>query len=318
MNYLILLVALTLAACGGGGGNEGIASAPPPYVERTVLPLATDPTISTDLENHVAINPQPAVTARGKLFVFLPATGGTPVHYLSILRLGAARGYHSIGLNYPNQVSVGELCLFSDDTDCHGKVRREVITGEDSSTLGTVLPADAIVSRLRKLLQYLDQRAPTEGWGQYLDQGQIVWSKITVAGHSQGGGHAGMMSKLFAMDRAVYFSSPGDWRVPGNVPASWTALPNVTAAARQYGFLHLQDSAALIGGDWAAMGLDAFGAMTLAEDIGSDFGSSHQFASNLPISSGTPHNSTVLDSDTPRASDGTPLFRPLWQHLCFP
>lgn len=317
MNYLIVLAALTLAAC-GGGGNEGISSGNAPYSERTVAPLQTDPAISTDPEHHVAINPQPAATARGKLFVFLPATGGTPVRYLSILRLGAARGYHSIGLNYPNAVSVGELCVFSDDADCHGKVRHEVITGEDSSALGSVLPANSIVNRLQKLLHYLHQQFPNEGWGQYLDGGQIVWSKITLAGHSQGGGHAGMMSKLFAMDRTVYFSSPIDWRVPGNEPASWTALPNLTSAVRQFGFLHLQDAANLIGGDWAAMGLDAFGGMTLVEDVGSNFGSSHQFATNLSLASGTPHNSTVLDSDTPRAGNGAPLFEGLWQHLCFP
>lgn len=317
MNYSIVLIALSLTAC-GGGGNEGISSGNAPYLERMVAPLQTDPAISTDLENHVAINPQPAVTPRGKLFVFLPATGGIPVRYLAIQRLGAARGYHSIGLNYPNAVSVGELCVFSDDVHCHGKVRREVITGEDSSPLGSVLPANSIVNRLQKLLSHLHQQFPNEGWGQYLDQDQIVWSKITLAGHSQGGGHAGMMSKLFAMDRAVYFSSPVDWRVPGNEPASWTALANVTAASRQYGFLHLQDTAALIGGDWAAMGLDAFGAVTLVENVSSSFGSSHQFATNLTLSSGTPHNSTVLDSDTPLAGNGTPLFQAVWQHLCFP
>lgn len=317
MNYPILLAALLLTAC-GGGGSASIASGKPPYVERAVAPAATDSAISTDLENHVALNPQPSVAARGKLFVFLPATGSTPVHYRAIQRLGAARGYHSIGLNYPNQVSIASLCAPSDDPDCHGKVRQEVVTGEDSSPLGSVLPANSIVNRLQKLLTYLDQQSPAEGWGQFLDGGAIVWSKVTVAGHSQGGGHAGWMSKRFAMDRAVYFSSPADWRILGNMPASWTTLPNVTAASRQYGFLHLADSPTLTSADWAAMGLDAFGGLTLVEDVAPNFGSTHQFATNVALSSGTPHNSTVVDTDTPRMGDGSPIFLPLWQHLCFP
>ena len=52
--------------------------------------------------------------------------------------------------------------------ECQWKVRREIITGVDTSPLVDVNAANSIVNRLEKLLSYLGAYYPKEGWGQYL------------------------------------------------------------------------------------------------------------------------------------------------------
>ena len=46
-----------------------------------------------------------------------------------------------------------------------------------------------------------------------------------LAGHSQGGGHVGVLAKTVALSRAVYFSSPDDWHAPTDMPANCTSTP---------------------------------------------------------------------------------------------
>lgn len=319
MKYLLLGIVLTLAGC-GGGGQEALVANPqgPARVERTVYPQTTDAAITPDVDQHTAINPDPAVTAKNLLVVFLPGTGHAPAEYTLIQRLASRRGYHAVGLTYPNSLSVAQLCTLSDDADCHGKVRREVITGADTSSLIAIPAADSIDNRLRKLLVWLRTQAPTEGWGQYLDaDDQIVWSKINLAGHSQGSGHAGVMTRLYAVNRVAYFSGPSDWRYPANVPATWTTETALTAASRQFGLVHLSDSPELAEGVWQNLGLDTFGT-PLNIDTTTSFGTTHEFVSNHTLVGVTGHDATVLDAATPRQDDGTPLYAAVWAQMVAP
>jgi hypothetical protein len=319
---------LFLGACGGGGGDNQVAPAPPPpsgTIEREVEPQAADPRVTTSLQPHVAITPS-TQTRANRLFVFLPGTGGTPAMYRLILRSGAARGYHGLGINYPNADAVGSLC-FGREAACFWDVRREVITGVNHSALVSVDEPDAIVTRLERALSYLHANHPDEGWDQYLENGSIVWSKAVVAGHSQGGGHAGVMAKLFAMSRAVYFSSPADWNALTSEPAQWMAgQPNVTAAAQQYGFGNVGDTLVPYGElrvNWSALGLTAFGQPVAIDGATTaSFASSHLLVTAVAGNSGgsvsPPHGSTVLDAATPLDPDGTPTFDAAWAYLCFP
>lgn len=327
----VLLVAacLGLAACGGGDNNESSnPPSPPASTERDIRPEATDPAITTDLEVHIAINPSPSVTAKQKLVVMLPGTGAVPSQYRLILRSGAARGYHTVGLNYPNGQAVGTECLIDNDDDCHGKLRRETIQGTDVSPHINVNVGNSLTNRLRKLISYLHTLAPDEGWNRFLVNGEPDWSRITVAGHSQGGGHAGYLTKLVSLDRAVYFSSPADWRIDVDQPALWmTAMAPVTPASRQYGFEHVDDNLvpyATATANWRALGLDAFGGVASVDGAASPYGGSHQLSTNATPNSGTgvvispTHGATVADESTPRTGTGTPLFDPVWAYLCFP
>jgi hypothetical protein len=326
------LIALSLAtsllvlvtAC-GGGGESSIAPPPSGTVERDIDPAVADPRITNSLQAHVAVTPSSEARAN-KLFVFLPGTGGVPSLYRLVLRSGAARGYHALGLNYPNAEAVGSIC-FGRESACFWDVRREVITGVNRSNLVSVNEPDSINTRLGAALTYLHASYPDEGWGQYFVNGSIDWSKLVVAGHSQGGGHAGVMAKLYAMNRAVYFSSPADWNALTNDPADWmSAEPNVTPASEQFAFGNVSDS--LVPYDevrvnWAALGLTAFGAAASVDgNVSGPFGSTHLLITSNPGVSGgaisPSHGSTVLDVATPRDASGGALFDPVWAYLCFP
>lgn len=338
--------ALALGSCGGGGGSTpppvaAVTPAPSPAatpsptptprpasVERDILPTLTDPGLTLALTAHVTINPGPAVAPAGKLFVMLPGTGAVPRFYREIVRTGAARGYHGIGLTYPNDLSVGGRCASSSDADCSGKVRREVITGEDSSALIAIPRAESVAGRLVSLLGHLDRTYPGEGWGQFLVGGQPDWLRITVAGHSQGGGHAGYMAKLFSLDRTVMFASPGDTGLAAGSPALWYGLANITPLSRQYGFTHSGDELVPFGlvlNNWRAIGIDQFGAAVSVDGAAAPpFSGSHQLTTSAPANPSpvapvpSPlHSSPVVDAITPLTPTGEPLYRPVWIYLAF-
>lgn len=322
-----MLGALVILSLACGGDTGGGAPPPPSAVVHTVVPSLTDPAIATYLDPHVAITPDPAVPEKQRLFVFLPGTGGQPANQQLILQEASRQGYHAIGLMYPNTPSVGSLCNDSTDPNAHGDVRREIITGQDLSTLVDIPAAESIEHRLTALLAHLATTYPAERWGPFRVSGAPDWSRIVIAGHSQGGGHAGVIAKLHPVLRAVCFSSPADWRTPVDLPATWYATAGATPASQVFGFSHLQDELVtwpLVTANWAALGLGAFGGPASVDGAAAPFGGSHQLSTNLAHAPGsgprpTPfHGATVVDAVTPRLVDGSPAYRPVWVHLCFP
>lgn len=312
---------LVLLGCANGSSSTAPAT-PPASVVRQIIPSTTDPGIDSNNDAHVAVNPGLEVLARGKLFVFLPGTGAVPTMQQLILGTAVARGYHAIGLSYPNAIAVGVLCADDIDPDCFWNVRREIITGVNTSDRIQITPANAITNRLEKLLRHLHTQYPAEGWGQFLVSGAIDWSRVTVAGHSQGGGHVGVLAKLVGLDRAVYFSSPADWRQVSNAPATWLSRPNLTAASRQYAFIHEQDQLVPVAqarANWMALGLDAFGDVTSIDGAAVPFGNSHRLTTRtVPALAGSYHGATVVDAATPRTVSGAPLFESVWIYLALP
>jgi hypothetical protein len=323
IGFLVLTSAL-LAACGGGAGDTTAAppaSAPPPSVERDVLPAATDAAIDTDLEAHFAVNPAPAGVAKQRLFVFMPGTFGKPQNVRAIVREAAASGLHAVGLNYPNDASVAQLCSGSSDANCFGNTREEILTGGDVSASVSITRANSIENRLIKLLQALHGQSPAEGWNAYLTAtGQPEWSRIRVAGHSQGGGHAAFIAKRYAVDRAIFFSAPADATAAGLAP--WLSAASMTPGARQFGFTHLRDelsTLSVVSASWQALGLGD--TLTSVDGPNAAFAGAHQLTTNAEpatVAVVAPlHSSTVVDGVTPRAADGTPLFAPVWRALAF-
>jgi hypothetical protein len=342
----IFAICLALSACGGGSSDTSTVPPPigavpppapppspsppsvPPSVEREINPMLTSAAININLSPHVTINPDPAVPAKGRLFVMLPGTDAVPRFYRFILRTGAPRGYHAIGLTYPNDEAIGTLCANSSVADCAGLARNEVITGTDSSPLVNINQANSITGRLIALLTYLVATFPNEGWGQYLVNGQPNWSVITVAGHSQGSGHAAYLAKLQNLDRSVMFSGPADVGIAPGSSAPWLSLPNITPVSRQYGFTHTGDTLvpfSLVTQNWGVIGLGAFGAPVSVDSVAAPFANSRQLMTsaapnpNPPGPTASPtHGAPVVDAVTPLTATGTPLFAPVWIYLAFP
>lgn len=340
------LCALILSACGGGGGGpDGGSPAPPPsnpppsLVERQVNATLTDIAMtaipSAGEAPHVVINPSPSVAPRGRLFVFLPGTQGRPAQYSLILRAGAARGFHAVGLNYANQTAMGTLCQSSLQPDCYWNARNEVILGQGTPVPGqtAVTRADSIVNRLNKLLMWMKSTYPAEDWGQFLRSDNTVdWSKVVLAGHSQGGGHVGVLAKSVALARAAYFSSPEDWNEVTNRPANWTSTrANVTPASLQFGFGSDADTLvpnAHASAHWDALGLTKpAGGSVLVDSDSPPFSNSQQLRTALPPNPASTaltaalknHGVTVVDTSTPVDGSGRPRFdqNGVWEYLCF-
>ncbi len=299
----------------------------PAPIEYVVNPAATDAAIDATAGNHDAVI-NTAVTPKGRLFVFMPGTGGIPLVYRLIVQTAANNGFHAIGLAYENATAVGDLCAGSIDPDCAGKVREERFSGQDTSTLVSVNTANGIQNRLTKALVYLAQQHPQDGWGQFLDNsGNVLWDRVRVSGHSQGGGMAGYIAKQKLVDRVCFFSSPADIDDVQHKLAAWVLAPGVTPAASHFGFSHQRDGEipwTLIQQQWAAFGMDSFGAFVNVDSVALAYNQSHMLTSNLNKPSWVTipdaqayHGITVVDARTPLDGNGLPTYRQVWQYQCF-
>src|SRR6267142_2194885 len=176
-------------------------------VEHVVAPKATDLLIDRALADHYAWL-DTKVPSNHKLLVFMPSARGTPATFTLVAKEGARLGYHVIGLMYQNDVVLAQACPRAPDpSSCYENVRLDVLDGGDRSfPVADVSEANSIDNRLTKLLLYLDSAYPDEGWSRFLKHGEPRWSRIAVAGHSQGGGQAAMIAKIRRVAR--YDSRP--------------------------------------------------------------------------------------------------------------
>ena len=286
-----------------------------------VLPSTTDAAITqyTDastFEYHVcAVNL--SVTPRNLLFVFLPGTGGMPLAYKRIDSTAANLGFHVIGLMYPNSPSIGSLCDANSDTTCFDNTRREIIDGIDRSTLVTVDTTNCIINRLEKILRYLKQHYPGENWAQYLDvNNNILWDKIVISGHSQGGGHAGIIAKYYHVNRVVYFASPKDFNRYYNRQAAWYGSNNATPSSVYYGFSHSSDSTGNTPIEQIAcynlFGMGVYGPVVNVDTSASPYNNSHILTSSLATTNA--HGCVVVDNAV-GLNNGVPVYKPVWIYM---
>jgi hypothetical protein len=119
--------------------------------------------------------------------------------------------------------------------------------------------ANSIENRLLRLLAYMQAIDPGRNWSQFVLNGAIDWSKVSVAGHSQ---VVGTRSHRAAPRRAARLGV----RLGGDVivqqPVTWVTEPFTTPADRIYGFSSVNDEAVSAVGAvnaWTEIGLDAFG-----------------------------------------------------------
>ena len=214
-----------------GAGNQLIAS--------TVTPSATNPQIASYNNPHY-VYLDTRVTPKNILFVFLPGTSGFPSVYTLIAKKAANLGYHSIGLMYPNGSELYIASGTNPDNTSFGRCRQEIFEGSDQSAALNINLDNSIKGRLTKLLEYLRSQNPNQNWGQYLINGQVDWSKIIIAGHSQGGGHALYISKKVSLHKAISFASI-DWNAFLGQSASWIFDTGATPVSKLYSFNSIND-----------------------------------------------------------------------------
>lgn len=202
-------------------------------------PQQTDSSIEEVQGPHLALY-DPQITSSHRLFIFLVGTNGKAVGSLTIDSAFAKWGYHAIGLDYENKVAAVS-CEHSSDSACFDNYRNAIVTGAPVSDEIKISSANSILNRLRKLLVYLVKQDPGGGWDEFVADGQPTWSRIVIAGHSQGSGHAAYIGKLYALDRVLMFSGPQDYLDGLDKPAGWQARQGATPPSRFFAFLNLKD-----------------------------------------------------------------------------
>ena len=308
-----------------------VAEEPAPLVLHPVAPRETDPSIDRALADHYVWLD---TTARGnpnwrrgnpKLLLFLPGNNNQPAGWLRLEQEAARLGYHVIGLMYQNDVTVVQVCLGSPDPDCSGNIHLEVQDGIDRSTLVNVTWANSIENRLAKVLRFLADSFPDEGWSRFLEDTSPKWSQIAVAGQSQGAAQAAMIGKVHSVNRVVMFSGPPDANVVGQVDP-WVSI-GLTPAAKYFALFHKRDHlVARIPLNLAALDMLRFGDPVLVGDsLGGQlgeppYGGTHVLTTDLRPTLGylapnAPHQSTARDNNTPLGPDRTPLLRAAWRYL---
>lgn len=314
-----------LAVAGGAGVSAKILTATDGVLRHDIAVTTVDPTAVqapnrwTGVPNrNLVLAPQDPAGRKGRLVLYIVGSTISETTAQEIVYEGARRGYNVIAIAYRNAEAVVPLCSHSGDDDCTGKIREEILTGEDLSPLVNITPKDALEPRLQKLLVYLRATYPAEGWGRFLDGDQINWATITAAGHSQGAGHVALLAKRHAMARAVMISGVADFTEAGK-PAPWLSRPNRTPVDRQYGFTNVDDMTVrlpLALASWKAIGLQ--GPPTSVDGRQPDFGGSHMLTTAVAPRGLNVHVGMVDDDTLARGKDGAPTHKSVWDYLIFP
>ena len=307
--FVFLSLALGLLAvppCRAQSGD------PDKLIRRTVVPSATDSRINTftggEYLHEVFYNP--SAKDQGLLLVFLPGTGGTGANARNLCQLAANEGYHVLLLMYPDDVSMSAFHART-DRDAFRKARESVISGKAPYVRLNIGVPNSIENRLHALLAYADDRFPQENWGQFFLEkqgGPVDYSKLMLAGQSQGGGHAALMAYEHEVARVLMFGSPKDFNVHFNEPAKWYSSPSATPIDRFFSFVHSMDEG---HGCTYPQQLQNYRAMTLmpkyavvnVDNATAPYQHSHLLTSKRPEPS--PHTSVIGDR----------AFTNVWQYM---
>jgi len=203
----------------------------------------TNPAIQHSTGTDVVL--RPAKLKDAPLLLWIPGTSGHPERYLPFLNVIASQGYRVIGLPYNTAPSITDSCAALLDPACPEQLRTLRTWGSDVSTPAPVaaIPsanvptAESITGRLVALLQLLATGHPEEGWQTFLtSDNKPVWSKIAVAGQSQGAGMAALIAKKERVPRVILFSNPADTTGGLDNPqlARWLTWPSATPMDRWY------------------------------------------------------------------------------------
>lgn len=217
----------------GAGGN---------LVIYQIKPSTADPSIQRYDDANVVVLDR-SRTAASQLVVFMPGTGGKPLNDMGLLQVVANQGYRVIGLEYNDSPAVVQVCP-REPPRCSGDFRHKRIYGDDVTHVVDNTKNESIVNRLSRLLRYLDQSHPDEGWSLYLRGDTPDWERVVVSGLSQGAGMAAYIAQREPVARVVLFSSPWDYSGGSRTLAPWIGESSVTPPERWFAELHRRENTA--------------------------------------------------------------------------
>ena len=224
-----------------------------------VSPSTTDPDIKDgDGDNLVLFDQHVAPNAN--LLVFIGGTAryrGADQREVEVsqefaksfpspfLNLAVDLGYRVISLDFKYAPAGTAICPRIQDRTCYERFREKKVFGTGNMPEVPTTPAESIVNRLIKLLQYVARQYPEQGWEDYLVNGQPNWSRIALTGHSQGAGLAAFLAKRMNVARVILNSSPWDHYTRPPAVDAWLSWPSATPYERWYGLYHAKEGEAM-------------------------------------------------------------------------
>lgn len=219
------------------------------YTTIRVRPSVTDTAIHSWDTTHAVF--YDAKAKANKILLFLAGTNGTPNHVpADFLKTALDQGYRVIALSYITAPGVSQVCVgqvLNTDVDCAAEFRRRRIYGDNDFSRISDQPQDAIVPRFVHLLKWLASHDASGDWQQYLtpDGSKPQWTRIAVAGQSQGGGMAEFLGQYEVLARVISFS--GGWDYSNSrekAMAGWYSRPAVTPLQDWYVTYNVREAAA--------------------------------------------------------------------------
>jgi hypothetical protein len=262
-------------------------------VSYLVKPAETDSNYSLNEESHYII--RNTGTHLNKLLLFIGGSYSVPKDYYIFCGHSASIGLDVVSLSYPNGVATAPLGTSSDQF-IFDNYRQELCFGTQLSSVVSTDTLNSINTRAVKLIQYLKNTYPDQNWGQYLTaQNTLLWSKIIVAGHSQGSGHACYLSKKNLVDRVLMFSGPNDYSSYYTASANWLKQSGLTPAIKHFALLHIRDE--IVPFSNQVINLQGLGLLgvgqnpTEADNLSTPYSNAHCLSVNIPAMSY--HSSTI-------------------------
>lgn len=257
-------------------------------VTREIDPHMTSSEVFRIKSHHIVFEPE---TSNGLLLITIGGTGSVASEFKNIHGWAAKKGYTIWGIDYMNLV-ISTLCQKRTEVTCYDNYREEINFGTQVSPDVNVNKANSIYSRIEYLLKYLVKTSGEEKLKPFmLPDGTLNWSKVILAGHSQGAGHVAYLAKQFGVRRVIMVGGPHDYLSWG--PPAWILNPTATARNRFFSFLHLKDyfgTYSQLGSSKALMKGEATEVLAIRDDI-PQTSSAQIFMTDLPAAD--PHNSLL-------------------------
>lgn len=176
------------------------------------------------------------IELRDPLLIFLSSGSGEDL--LGLREWMAFSGHRMIHLGYASSSNEVPDCEGIEEF-CSEPARAEIVYGIDGSPDLEVPYEDSIVGRLDTLLLALDAEDPTMGWGSYrTGPGNFDWSRIVVAGWSEGATFTHLLAKDFDLHAGLVISGPLETIKETGYPDAWVIGPMATPMCRRWSFGH--------------------------------------------------------------------------------
>lgn len=258
---------MALVACHGAPRETPSNSAR--IVDGVLVPTELDPgvvpvTSATGGDaRHFYCTPTTTAGWNGQLVIYIAGAREDPGVAHAFAERACTRGFAAIAPAYKNERAIRDLC--EDDADCYGAVRHEIVFGDDAAPQIRLDPGNGMLHRIDTIADHLAAAFPAV-WTPLRERlRRRDFSRVVVAGFSQGSGHALLLAHDFEVGRVILMSgvldrvrSGTEAHAPVAWLAGWAGSHPKTPGTRMFAINHADDpftQPAELAANYAALGV---------------------------------------------------------------